>query len=335
MALALSCSGHARDAGRVGKGDERGRDGNSRHPSGRGGGLRDRGSKLGGAVPQPRPRRPGDRRGTGCGGKLAALRHACAGPARRAGLPRGGAARVPCQPGPGARGCRPGAGERARERGAEAASPGGDRCPGAARDDRRQQHLGPPAQPHRLGLPSPEPPHRRPPVQPAAPHAAGRDPGRRRSGRGARLPLLCGAGPAAAGAAQGDGGPPREPAGVRPLPRGGTPDRAGCRERGGCGCRGEPRAGAALGDHGSMPDLSPGRRGRRDHPLSRASGPSQARRWASLGNPSFGPEMQARIADGVLAEAAGRTVEELEAERDRALVGILRLLGRGPGGDRS
>jgi carnitine 3-dehydrogenase len=64
-------------------------------------------------------------------------------------------------------------------------------------------------------------------------------------------------------------------------------------------------------------------------------GPSQARRWASLGNPSFGPEMQARIAEGVLAEAAGRTVEELEAERDRALVGILRLLGRGPGGDRS
>jgi carnitine 3-dehydrogenase len=64
-------------------------------------------------------------------------------------------------------------------------------------------------------------------------------------------------------------------------------------------------------------------------------GPSQARRWASLGNPSFGPEMQARIAEGVLEEAAGRTVEDLEAERDRALVGILRLLGCGPGGDRS
>jgi carnitine 3-dehydrogenase len=64
-------------------------------------------------------------------------------------------------------------------------------------------------------------------------------------------------------------------------------------------------------------------------------GPSQARRWASLGNPSFGPEMQARIAEGVLAEAAGRTVEDLEAERDRALVGILQLLGRGPGCGRS
>jgi carnitine 3-dehydrogenase len=59
-------------------------------------------------------------------------------------------------------------------------------------------------------------------------------------------------------------------------------------------------------------------------------GPSQARRWASLGNPTFGPEARARIAEGVLAEAAGRSVEELEEERDRALLGILRLLGRGP-----
>ena len=59
-------------------------------------------------------------------------------------------------------------------------------------------------------------------------------------------------------------------------------------------------------------------------------GPSQARRWASLGNPTFGPEARARIAEGVLAEAAGRSVEELEDERDRALLGVLRLLGRGP-----
>jgi hypothetical protein len=54
-----------------------------------------------------------------------------------------------------------------------------------------------------------------------------------------------------------------------------------------------------------------------------------------LGNPSFGPELRARIADGVLAEAAGRSVQAIEAERDRALVGILRLLGRGPVCDQS
>ena len=45
--------------------------------------------------------------------------------------------------------------------------------------------------------------------------------------------------------------------------------------------------------------------------------------------------MRTRIAEGVLPEAAGRTVEELETERDRALLGILRLLNRGPGSDRS
>ncbi|HYG87806.1 MAG TPA: 3-hydroxyacyl-CoA dehydrogenase NAD-binding domain-containing protein [Azospirillum sp.] len=61
-------------------------------------------------------------------------------------------------------------------------------------------------------------------------------------------------------------------------------------------------------------------------------GPSQVRRWASLGNPSLGPEVQARIVEGVTEEADGRSVEELEAERDRALMGLLRLLGRGPAG---
>jgi carnitine 3-dehydrogenase len=61
-------------------------------------------------------------------------------------------------------------------------------------------------------------------------------------------------------------------------------------------------------------------------------GPSQARRWASLGSPAFGPETRARIAAGVQAEAAGRSVEDLEEERDRALLGLLRLLGRGPAG---
>ncbi|WP_448206957.1 3-hydroxyacyl-CoA dehydrogenase NAD-binding domain-containing protein [Azospirillum sp. sgz302134] len=61
-------------------------------------------------------------------------------------------------------------------------------------------------------------------------------------------------------------------------------------------------------------------------------GPSQLRRWATLGNPGLGPEVQARIVDGVAEEAAGRSVEELEAERDRALMDLLRVLGRDPAG---
>ncbi|MBY6263688.1 3-hydroxyacyl-CoA dehydrogenase [Azospirillum sp. 412522] len=61
-------------------------------------------------------------------------------------------------------------------------------------------------------------------------------------------------------------------------------------------------------------------------------GPSQVRRWASLGHPTLGPEVQARIVEGVAEEAGGRTVQDLEAERDRALLGLLRLLGRHPTG---
>lgn len=54
-------------------------------------------------------------------------------------------------------------------------------------------------------------------------------------------------------------------------------------------------------------------------------GPSQVARWASLGNPTLGPDVQQRIVDGVAEEAAGRSIAELEQERDRMLVGILRL----------
>lgn len=61
-------------------------------------------------------------------------------------------------------------------------------------------------------------------------------------------------------------------------------------------------------------------------------GPSQVRRWASLGHPSLGPEVQARIVEGIAEEAGGRTVEDLEDERDRALLSLLRLLGRAPAG---
>ncbi|ACL59994.1 3-hydroxyacyl-CoA dehydrogenase NAD-binding domain-containing protein [Methylobacterium nodulans] len=53
-------------------------------------------------------------------------------------------------------------------------------------------------------------------------------------------------------------------------------------------------------------------------------GPSQERRWASLGNPALTPEVQAAIVAGVAEEAAGLSVAELEARRDRALVGILK-----------
>lgn len=52
-------------------------------------------------------------------------------------------------------------------------------------------------------------------------------------------------------------------------------------------------------------------------------GPSQARRWASLGAPAFTPEVQARIVAGVAAEARGLGVAELAERRDRGLMAVL------------
>jgi 3-hydroxyacyl-CoA dehydrogenase len=60
-----------------------------------------------------------------------------------------------------------------------------------------------------------------------------------------------------------------------------------------------------------------------EHYLSHL-GPSQVRRWASLGNPTLSSEVQKRIVEGVAEEAGNRSVQELEERRDRALLEILR-----------
>ncbi|HEY8566942.1 MAG TPA: 3-hydroxyacyl-CoA dehydrogenase NAD-binding domain-containing protein [Beijerinckiaceae bacterium] len=53
-------------------------------------------------------------------------------------------------------------------------------------------------------------------------------------------------------------------------------------------------------------------------------GPSQVRRWASLGSPALDAATQAKIVAGVAEEARGRSVAELEARRDRALIDLLK-----------
>lgn len=60
-------------------------------------------------------------------------------------------------------------------------------------------------------------------------------------------------------------------------------------------------------------------------------GPSQERRWASLGTPRLTGEVKKAIVDGVQEEARGRDIAALEAERDRLLSGILRLKAEIPG----
>jgi 3-hydroxyacyl-CoA dehydrogenase len=60
-----------------------------------------------------------------------------------------------------------------------------------------------------------------------------------------------------------------------------------------------------------------------EHYLSHL-GPSQVRRWASLGNPALSPDVQKRIVEGVAEEAGNCSVQELEERRDRALLEILK-----------
>lgn len=54
-------------------------------------------------------------------------------------------------------------------------------------------------------------------------------------------------------------------------------------------------------------------------------GPSQEKRWESLGNPRLSPEVKDAIVRGVETEAAGRSIAELSAERDAALLATLKL----------
>jgi carnitine 3-dehydrogenase len=52
-------------------------------------------------------------------------------------------------------------------------------------------------------------------------------------------------------------------------------------------------------------------------------GPSQERRWATLGTPSLTPELCRTLIDGVAEEAAGRSLGTLAAERDDALIRVI------------
>jgi len=47
--------------------------------------------------------------------------------------------------------------------------------------------------------------------------------------------------------------------------------------------------------------------------------------WKTLGSPVLTPEVQKKLIDGVHAEAGSRTIEELEAERDEMLLGLIEL----------
>ena len=86
-------------------------------------------------------------------------------------------------------------------------------------------------------------------------------------------------------------------------------------------CNGPGLRWAAMGPH--MTYHLGGGPGGIEHYLSHL-GPSQVKRWASLGIPTLSPEVQKRIVEGVAEEAGNRSIQELEERRDRALLEILK-----------
>jgi len=57
-------------------------------------------------------------------------------------------------------------------------------------------------------------------------------------------------------------------------------------------------------------------------------GPSLLSPWTRLDAPELTPELRDAVVDGCEREAAGRSIDDLVAERDRGVIAILRALGR-------
>ncbi|MEH6673853.1 MAG: 3-hydroxyacyl-CoA dehydrogenase NAD-binding domain-containing protein [Sulfitobacter sp.] len=57
-------------------------------------------------------------------------------------------------------------------------------------------------------------------------------------------------------------------------------------------------------------------------------GPSQQKRWDSLGSPTLDADTRARLVEGVNTEAAGRSITQLESERDAALIELAQMRQR-------
>jgi hypothetical protein len=50
--------------------------------------------------------------------------------------------------------------------------------------------------------------------------------------------------------------------------------------------------------------------------------------WKTLGSPVLTPEVQKKLIDSVNAEVGSRSIEELAAQRDEVLLGLLELRAR-------
>jgi 3-hydroxyacyl-CoA dehydrogenase len=66
-----------------------------------------------------------------------------------------------------------------------------------------------------------------------------------------------------------------------------------------------------------------------EHFFQQFTGPMTAW-WKTLGSPVLTPEVQKKLIDSVHAEVGSRTIEELEAERDEILLGLIELRKKRP-----
>jgi 3-hydroxyacyl-CoA dehydrogenase len=66
-----------------------------------------------------------------------------------------------------------------------------------------------------------------------------------------------------------------------------------------------------------------------EHFFQQFSGPMTAW-WKTLGSPVLTPEVQKKLIDSVHAEVGSRTIEELEADRDEILLGLIELRTKRP-----
>src|SRR5262247_2637754 len=67
-----------------------------------------------------------------------------------------------------------------------------------------------------------------------------------------------------------------------------------------------------------------------EHFFQQFAGPMTAW-WRTLGSPVLTPEMQKKLIESVHAEVGSRSIEELEAERDEILLGLIELRTKRPG----
>jgi hypothetical protein len=77
-----------------------------------------------------------------------------------------------------------------------------------------------------------------------------------------------------------------------------------------------------------------GGEGGMEHFLKQFTGPMTAW-WNVLGSPQLTPELQQKLIAGIHAEVGARSIDDLAAERDEVLLGLLELRAKGAAAEKT